>query len=54
MLLLVIFLLFFLIADLEVSQLIRCLITSDHSQPVPEVVLLQVLLGQVLQVSVSE
>lgn len=42
-----------ILADLEVSQLICHLIGCYHSQPITEVVLLQVLLGEVLQVPVE-
>lgn len=46
-----IFLLFlFVLVDLEVAQLVALLGVRHHPQPVPEVVLLQVLLGQILQV----
>lgn len=46
-----IFLLFlFVLVDLEVAQLVALLGVRHDPQPVPEVVLLQVLLGQVLQV----
>lgn len=38
------------LADLEVSQLVSLLVRSHHSQPVTEVVFLQVLLGEVLQI----
>jgi len=38
------------LTDLEVTQLIRLLVGRHHSQPVTEVVLLQVLLCQVLQI----
>lgn len=42
------------LADLEVSQLVRLLVRGHHPQPVAEVVLLQVLLCQVLQIPVEE
>ena len=42
--------LFVVLADLEVTQLVRLLVGRHHPQPVTEVVLLQVLLCQVLQV----
>lgn len=38
------------LADLEVSQLVRLLVGRHHSQPVTQVVFLQVLLGEVLQI----
>lgn len=43
-----------LLTDLEVAQLVRLLIRRHHPQPVTEVVLLQVLLGQVLQIPVGQ
>lgn len=43
------FLLFILI-DLEVAQLVALLGVGHDPQPVPEVVLLQILLGKILQV----
>lgn len=43
-----------ILADLEVSQLVRLLVRGHHPQPVAEVVLLQVLLCQVLQIPVEE
>ena len=49
---LVIFLLF-LIVDLEVAKLIGLLVACDDTKPVPEVVLLQVLLCHVLEVPVQ-
>lgn len=39
-----------ILTDLEVSQFVRLLVRRHHSQPVPEVVFLQVLLGEVLQI----
>lgn len=46
-----IFLLFLLVlVDLEVAQLVALLGVSHNPQPVPEVVLLEVLLGEVLQI----
>jgi len=53
-LLVLLFLLILLIIDLEVSELIRVLRRGDDSQPVPQVVLLQVLLRQVLEVTFAE
>ena len=44
----------FLVVDLEVSELIAVLGVGHNTEPVPEVVLLQVLLGEVLQVSLGE
>lgn len=38
------------LTDLEVSQFVRLFVRRHHSQPVTEVVFLQVLLGEVLQV----
>lgn len=43
-----------LLADLEVTQLVRLLIRRHHSQPITQVVLLQVLLGEVLQIPSRE
>ena len=43
-------LLLLILVDLEVAQLVALLGVRHHAQPVPQVVLLQVLLGQVLQV----
>ena len=40
----------FLVVDLEVTELVGVLGGGDHTQPVPQVVLLQVLLGQVLEI----
>lgn len=42
-----------LLADLEVTQLIRLLVRRHNPEPVTQVVLLQVLLGEILQVPVS-
>ena len=50
--LLISFLLFLVLVDLEVAQFKGLLGAGHHAQPVTQVVLLQVLLGQVLQVSV--
>ena len=49
-----IFIVRLLIVDLEVSELVAVLGVGNHSQPVSQVVLLQVLLGEVLQVSLGE
>ena len=43
-----------LVVDLEVPQLVGVLGGSNHSKPVPQVVLLQVLLGQILKVTLAE
>merc|ERR1719510_1966327 len=43
-----------LIVVLEVSELVAVLGASHHTQPVPQVVLLQILLREVLQVSLGE
>ena len=40
----------FLVVDLEVTELVGVLGGGDHTQPVPQVVLLQVLLGQILKI----
>ena len=47
-----IFLLALVLSNVEVPELIHVafLVGCDHTEPVPHVVLLQVLLGQVLQV----
>lgn len=46
-----IFLLFlFILVDLEVAQLIALLGVGHNPQPVPEVVLLQIFLGKILQI----
>lgn len=42
------------LADLEVTQLVRLLVRRHHSQPITEVVLLQVLLCEVLQIPGGE
>ena len=44
----------FLVVNLEVSELVAVLGVGNHTQPVSQVVLLQVLLGEVLQVSLGE
>ena len=49
--LLVFFVLLFLVVDLEVAQLVRLLVVSNDTEPITKVVLLQVLLCQILQVS---
>merc|ERR1712157_609689 len=53
-LLVALFFLVILIVDLEVSELVAVLGGSNHAEPVPQVVLLQVLLGQVLEVPLGE
>ncbi len=45
--------LFFLV-DLEVAKVVGLLVRCDDTQPIAEVVLLQVLLGQVFKVPVSK
>ena len=52
--LVLLFFLILLVIDLEVSELIRVFRRGDDSQPVPQVVLLQVLLRQVLEVPFTE
>ena len=48
---LVIFLIIiFLIVNLEVAQLVSILRAGNHPQPIHQIVLLQVLLGQILQI----
>merc|ERR1719385_223472 len=53
-LLVVLFLLIVVVVDLEVSQLVAVLGVGNHTQPVPQVVFLQVLLGEVLKVALGE
>ncbi len=53
-LLVVFFLLFLVVVDLEVSQLVGVLGRSNHAEPIAKVVLLQVLLRQELQVTLRE
>merc|ERR1719433_1754600 len=53
-LLVVLFLLIVVVVDLEVSQLVAVLGVGNHTQPVPQIVFLQVLLGKVLQVALRE
>lgn len=40
--------------DPEVTQLVRVLLVGNHTDPITETVLLQVLLGQVLEVGLGE
>ena len=49
-----VFLFFLIIIDLEVPELIRVLRGSNHTKPVPQVIFLQVLLGQILKVTFAE
>lgn len=49
-----ILLLLFILIDLEVAKLIALLGVGHHTQPVTEVVFLQILLGQILQVSARQ
>ena len=53
-LLVILFLLIVVVVDLEVSQLVAVLGVGNHTQPVPQVVFLQVLLGQILKVTFAE
>merc|ERR1719365_210858 len=53
-LLVVLFLLIVVVVDLEVSQLVAVLGVGNHTKPVPQVVFLQVLLGEVLKVALGE
>merc|ERR1719378_1683464 len=53
-LLVILFLLIVVVVDLEVSQLVAVLGVGNHTQPVPQVVFLQVLLGEVLKVALGE
>merc|ERR1712045_731729 len=50
----ILFLLIVVVVDLEVSQLVAVLGVGNHTQPVPQVVFLQVLLGEVLKVALGE
>merc|ERR1719509_527419 len=54
LLVLVIVLFILLIVDLEVSEFVGVLGVSDNTKPIPEVVLLEVLLGEVLEVPLGE
>merc|ERR1719304_104731 len=49
-----IFILRLFIVDLEVSELVAILGGGNHTKPITQVVLLQVFLGQILQVSLGE
>lgn len=49
-----IFLLLFILVDLEVAELVALLGVRHHTQPVTKVVFLQVLLCQILQVSAQQ
>ena len=49
-----VFLLFLIVVDLEVAELIRVLCGSNYAQPISQVVLLQVLLGKILQITLAE
>ena len=49
-----VFFLLFVIVDLEVSELIRVLGGGNDTEPVPQIVLLQVFLGQILQIPLAE
>merc|ERR1711899_5571 len=50
----ILFLLIVVVVDLEVSQLVAEISDGIHTKPVPQVVLLQVLLGEVLKVALGE
>merc|ERR1711899_650629 len=50
----ILFLLIVVVVDLKVSQLVAVLGVGNHTQPVPQVVFLQVLLGEVLKVALGE
>merc|ERR1712004_59140 len=47
-------LLFLIVVDLEVAELIRVLCGSNYAQPISQVVLLQVLLGKILKITLAE
>lgn len=51
---LILLFLLLILVDLEVAQLVALLGVSHDPQPVPEVVLLQILLGEILQVPESK
>lgn len=52
--LLVVFLIIIVGADSEVAQFVQVLVVGDNADPIAKTVLLQVLLGQVLQVALGE
>lgn len=49
-----IFLLLFILVDLEVAELVTLLGVCHNAQPVTKIILLKVLLGQILQVSAKQ
>merc|ERR1719367_2406588 len=53
-LLVILFLLIVVVVDLEVSQLVAVLGVGNHTKPIPQVVFLQVLLGEVLRGALGE
>ena len=52
--LILIFFLLFILVNLEVTKFVTLLSVGNNTQPVTKVVLLQILLCQILQVSVNE
>ena len=50
--LILVFLIFFFLVDLEVAQVVGVFVGGDDSQPITEVVLLKVFLGEVFQIPV--
>ena len=49
-----VFLLLFVVVDLEVTEFVRVLCSGHNTKPISEIVFLQVLLGQILQVALAE
>ena len=49
-----VFLFLLIVVDLEVSEFIRILGCGNYTEPISQVILLKVLLGQILQVSLAE
>ena len=49
-----VFFLFLIVVDLEVSEFIRILGCGHYTKPISQVILLKVLLSQILQVSLAE
>jgi hypothetical protein len=52
--LIILFVVLLLVVDLEVPQLIDVFSGGHHSQPIPQIILLEVLFGQILQISLRE
>ena len=49
-----VFLLLFVVVDLEVTEFVRVLCSGHNTKPISEIVFLQVLLSQILQVALAE